>query len=504
MKYGKVYLIGAGPGDSRLITLRAVELIKKADCVIYDGLVNPVLLRYAPSATELISVRKRTGPKPVIQQTVNQLIIEKARQGKTVVRLKGGDPGMFGRAPEEAKECADAGIAFEIIPGITAGLAAAAYCGIFLTDRDHSSQVIFVTGHEAPGKEQSNIDFDLLAKFTGSIVLYMGVGNLAEVTAKLIENGKPPDTPAAVVENATLPAQRFVQSSLDKIAPECERRQVRAPAIIIIGQAAQRDTRFDWFMSKPLFGQNIVITRDGRGNALFAEKILAQGGNPIQFDSIEIRDLTADEKVQAVLANLGCFDWIIFTSANGIRTTFQALDKMGKDARSFAQAKVACIGAETTACLAQFGIKADFVPTVYTSDQLAEQLTRHTSVKNRKIVLLRSAAAPKKLADSLTKSGAIVEDVGVYTVEPSQNEPKRLIEQIKEGKIGWLTFTSTSTVKAFFDYIQPEVISTHGVKVASIGPVATEELKKLNVKVNTQADIHTIDGLLAALIGESK
>ena len=503
MKYGKVYLVGAGPGDSRLITLRAVELIKTADCVIYDGLVNPALLRYAPPTAELISVRKRTGSKPCDQETINKLIVEKAQQGKRVVRLKGGDPGMFGRAAEEVKSCADAGVEFEIVPGITAGLAAAQYCGIFLSDRAHSSQVLFVTGHEAAGKQQSNIDFALLAKFSGSIVFYMAMGRLAEITAKLIENGKPADTPTAVVANATLPTQRLVKAPLDQIAAECEQQRVKAPAIIMIGQVAESNARFNWFMNQPLFGQNIVITRDIRGNAVFADNILAQGGNPIQFDSIEICDLTAAGNVQTVLQNLEDFDWIIFTSANGVRATFEALDKMGKDARSFAQAKVACIGSETTACLERFRIKADFVPTVYTSSQLAEQLARHTSIENKKIVLLRSAAAPKDLADALTESGAAVEDIGVYTVEPRKNEPTGLIEQIKAGKIDWLTFTSPSTVKAFFDKITPQLVKAHGVKVASIGPVTTEQLKKLGVNVNAQVKPHTIDGLIDALIKES-
>jgi len=504
MNYGKVYLVGAGPGDSGLITVRAVELIKAADCVIYDGLVNTALLRYAPRGTELISVRKRTGPKPVIQQTVNELIVEKAREGKTVVRLKGGDPGMFGRAPEEAKECANAGIPFEIIPGITAGLAAAAYCGIFLSDRDYSSQVLFVTGHEAAGKEHSNLDFSFLAKFAGSIVFYMAVGNLGEITAKLIKNGKAADTPAAVVENATLPAQRFIKAQLDEIADRCLQEQVQAPAIVVIGQAAERDVRFDWFMSQPLFGQKIVITRDAHGNAVFAEKILAHGGEPIQFDSIEICDLTADEKVQTVLADLGVFDWIIFTSANGVRFTFEALAKLGKDSRSLAQAKVACIGSETAACLGQFGIRADFAPTIYTSSELANQLAESTDIEKKKIALLRSAAAAKDLAEALTKCGAIVADVGVYTVAAGNEKPTHIIEQIKSDKIGWLTFTSPSTVKAFFTHIPPELISGNRIKVASIGPVTTEQLARLNVNVSAQAQPHTIDGLIDVLIKESK
>jgi uroporphyrinogen III methyltransferase/synthase len=504
VNYGKVYLVGAGPGDSRLITIRAVELIKTADCVIYDGLVNPALLNYAPPTAELISVRKRTGAKPCNQETINKLIVEKASEGKTVVRLKGGDPGMFGRAHEEAAQCADAGIGFEIIPGITAGLGAADYCGMFLSNREHTSQVIFVTGHEAAGKEGTNIDFPMLAGFDGSIVFYMGVGNLGKIAAKLIAGGKAADTPTAVITNATLPTQRLVKAPLNRIADECEQQQVKAPAIIMIGPAAESDARFNWFMSQPLFGQTIVVTRDECGNAAFGEKILAKGGNFVQFDSIQIQDLTGRAEVQQVLGALDDFDWIIFTSVNGVGATFGALAKMGKDARCFAQANIACIGSATAACLKGFGIKADFVPDVYTSGELAKQLAKSVSLENKKIALLRSAAAPKDLADALTKSGAGVEDVGVYTVEPCQNEPTDLIGQLKAGKIGWVTFTSPSTANAFFTHVPPDLISTHGVKVASIGPVTSEQLKKLGVKVNAQAQPHTIDGLIDALIMESE
>ena len=504
MKYGRVYLVGAGPGDEGLITLRAVELLKAADCIVYDGLVNPALLRYAPENAEVISVRKRTGPRPANQETVNELIVEKAQQGKTVVRLKGGDPGMFGRAAEEAKSCADAGVEFEIVPGITAGLAAAQYCGIFLSDRAHSSQVLFVTGHEAAGKKESNIDFSLLAKFTGSIVFYMAMGSLAEITAKLIENGKPADTPAAVVANATLPTQQLVKAPLSQIADECRQRQIEAPAMVMIGAAAESEARLNWFMSKPLFGQNIVITRDARGNATFADKILAHGGNPIKFNSIEIRDLTDGDEVQGMLAAVNKYDWIIFTSANGVRFTFEALVKAGKDSRALTPAKVACIGTETAACLAQFGIKADFVPTVFTGSELAKQLGEFADLHNKKIGLLRSAAASKDLADGLTKAGALVEDIAVYTIVMQKNESSELVEQIKAGRIHWLTFTSPSTARAFFAQVPPDLINAGRVKVASIGPVTTEQLAKLNVNVHAQAQPHTIEGLLTALIKESE
>jgi uroporphyrinogen III methyltransferase/synthase len=504
VNYGKVYLVGAGPGDSGLVTVRAVELIRTADCVIYDGLVNPALLNHAPPTAELISVRKRTGAKPCNQETINKLIVEKAIEGKTVVRLKGGDPGMFGRAHEEAAKCAEAGIGFEIIPGITAGLGAADYCGIFLSDRQHTSQVIFVTGHEATGKEGTNIDFPLLAGFGGSIVFYMGVGNLAKIASKLIACGKATDTPTAVIANATLPTQRLVKAPLERIADECDEQQVKAPAIIMIGPAAQSDSRFNWFMSQPLFGQTIVVARDRRGNAAFADKILARGGNVVQFDSIQIKDLTEKVEVRQALGSLDDYDWIIFTSVNGVGATFGALAKMGKDARCFAQINIACIGSATAACLEGFGIKADFVPDVYTSAELAKQLAKSVNLENKKIALLRSVAAPKDLAEALTKSGADVEDVGVYTVVTMDKDASGLIGQIEAGKIGWVTFTSPSTANAFFTHVPPDLISTHGVKIASIGPVTSEQLTKLGVHVNAQAQRHTIDGLINVLIKGTK
>ncbi|MHC5060555.1 MAG: uroporphyrinogen-III C-methyltransferase [Planctomycetota bacterium] len=504
MKYGKVYLVGAGPGDSRLITVGAVELIKAADCIIYDGLVNTALLNYAAGAAELISVRKRTGSKPCNQQTINELIVEKASEGKTVVRLKGGDPGMFGRAHEEAARCADAGIDFEIIPGITAGLGAADYCGIFLSDREHTSQVIFVTGHEATGKEGTNIDFQLLAGFEGSIVFYMGVGNLAKIVAKLIDKGKAANTPTAVVENATLPSQRLVKAPLESIADECERQRVKAPAIIMIGPAADSQERFNWFMRQPLFGQTIVVTRDERGNAAFADKILARGGNVVRFDSIRFCDLTDQAKIAQVLNSVSDYDWIIFTSVNGIGATFGALKKMGKDARCFAKARIACIGSATAARLEEFGIKPDFVPDVYTSAELAKQLAEFTILENKKVALLRSAAAPKNLAEQLAASGAAVDDIGVYTVETQEQDTSGLIGQIEAGEINWITLTSPSTAKAFFGQVQPELIAECKVKVASIGPVTSEQLKILGVNVNAQARTHTIDGLIDTLMKESK
>jgi uroporphyrinogen III methyltransferase/synthase len=499
MSETKVYFVGAGPGDESLITLRAVELLKQADCVIYDGLVNTALLKYAPETAELISVRKRTGPNPASQEMIAKLLIEKAHQGKTVIRLKGGDPGMFGRAPEEAAVCEKAGIPFEIVPGITAGLAAAEYCGLFLSDRDYSSQVLFLTGHEAAGKIQSNIDYKMLVKFKGSIVFYMAMSNLADIATQLIRYGKDKNTPVAVIQNATLPTQKFLKSTLENVTQDCIREKISPPAILIIGAAADSNDAYNWFMKRPLFGKNILITRDTVGNNDFAQKLLACGANPVRFDSIEIQDLTQQQKVHDVLNNLDRINWVLFTSANGVRITFNALRKIRKDARAFTGTSIACIGPKTSEVLACFGIKADFVPDVFTGAELAQQLAAFIDLKNKKILLLRSKIAGPELPDSLTKAGAQVEDVTVYTVKTSSAETSQLIEQINSGAIDILTFTSPSTVQAFFERIDPQLIKSTKFKIASIGPVTTKQIEIAGLTVHIEAKTHTIDGLITAI-----
>ncbi|MHC4759674.1 MAG: uroporphyrinogen-III C-methyltransferase, partial [Planctomycetota bacterium] len=341
---GKVYLVGAGPGDPGLITVRAAEVIALADCIIYDKLVNPILIKYAKTDVELLHTPKRIGPGSCKQEQINKLLVQKASQGKTVVRLKGGDPCIFGRGSEEAAVLAQAGIPFEIIPGVTAAIAGAEYSGIMLTDRNFSSQVVLVTGHEAEGKEQSNIDWHWLAKFNGTIVLYMAVTNLDYITAQLVDGGMSTDAPVAAIRNATLPNQLVIKTTLDKLVEERDSGNIQPPSIIVIGPGAAGDTKLEWFVSKPLFGQNICITRDDSGNVSLAENIIGRGGNPVSFPMIKIKSLTNSNDFINILADFKNFDWIIFTSVNGVELFFRALDEMNKDARVFASAKIAAIG----------------------------------------------------------------------------------------------------------------------------------------------------------------
>ncbi|MEA3227423.1 MAG: uroporphyrinogen-III C-methyltransferase [Planctomycetota bacterium] len=499
MKKGFVYLVGAGPGRADLITVRGAEILKAADCVLCDKLANSALLRFARKDAELLHVPKRTAEGGSTQNEINRLIVEKALEGKTVVRLKGGDPCIFGRASDELTVLNEAGIGFEIVPGVTAGVGMAAYAGIMLTDKEHSSQVMFVTGHEAPGRKDTAIDWDVLGKFHGTIVFYMGIGNLDFIAQRLIENGMPEDTPAALVANATFPTQRVVRASLGTIKLECERRKVQSPALVVIGSVADSDDRINWFMRKTLFGKSIVVTRDTAGNADFAGKIIDRGGNPVEFATIRIEPRTDSNEFLQALAKFSEYDWIIFTSGNGATTFFDALDGLGQDARAFGSAKVAAIGSKTAEKLAEFGIKADFVPDVFTGRELGRQLLGFANLYDKKVLLLRSAIASNELVEVLTEGGAKVDNVAVYTAAQVKSDTSSLVEALGEGTIDWVTFASPSSVDGFFGQVPIGTVNSSKAKVASIGPVTSGRLKELGVKVDVTAAEHTIDGLVDSI-----
>jgi len=505
MDKGFVYLVGAGPGKADLITVRGAEILQKADCIIYDKLANPALLKYARKDAEIIGVPKRIGKDSVSQEQINKLLLEKAASGKMVVRLKGGDPGIFGRCYEEIMLLAEAGIDFEIVPGVTAATAAAEYAGIILTDRKYSSQVVFVTGQEAEGKQrtedrrQTAINWQWLAKFNGTIVFYMAMGNLDFIAKQLIENGMDENTPAAVITDATFPTQRVVKAALRLISKKRREEKVEPPAIVIIGRAADSDARLNWFTKNSLFGKNIAVTRDERGNAEFADKIASLGGNPIEFAAIEIKPLTNTNGFLKVISKLAEFHWIIFTSANGVEIVFNFLRILGKDARAFGSAKIAAIGSETADTLNKFGIRADFVPTVFTSKELGKQLVGLANLHSKKVLLLRSQLASDELVSWLEKAGAKVENVPIYRVDSAKSKCSWLIEKISAGEIDWLVFASSSSARAFFEQIPADIVKSSEVQIASIGPVTSEQLSNLGVRVDVEAPEHTIDGLLTAI-----
>ncbi len=499
MKKGFVYLVGAGPGRADLITVRGAEALKTADCVIYDKLANPALLKFASVGAEVLHVPKRACGNSVTQEEINKLMLEQALAGRTVVRLKGGDPCIFGRCHEELAVLIEHGIGFEIVPGISSGIAVAAYAGIMLTDKEYSSQVIFVTGHEATGKQDSNIDWPLLAKLKGTIIFYMGIGNLDYITDQLMENGMNSDMPVAIIANATFPTQAVAKASLADISQKCKQTGIKPPAIIVIGTAAATDTQLNWFMQQPLFGRNIIVTRDIPGNIDFADKIIRRGGNPKKFPTIKIKALTQKNEFLRTLAKITEYHWIIFTSGNGVAVFFEALQSLNKDARVFGSTKIAAIGGKTAAKLSEFGIKADFVPGVFTSKELGRQLIAHTNLKNKKVLLLRSKIASNELAELLKKAEAKVQDIAVYTAEQQICKSEWLIEEIDKGRIDWLTFASPSSANSFFEQIPGDMVNSSNAKIASIGPVTSERLKILGVNVDITAAEHTLDGLIDAI-----
>jgi uroporphyrinogen III methyltransferase/synthase len=498
-KKGIAYLVGAGPGRADLITLRGAELIKIADCIIVDKLANPALLEAARKDAEIIHVPKRIGPGSFTQDQINRILVEKALAGKTVVRLKGGDPCIFGRCTEEAALLNEAGVDFEIVPGITAAIAAAEYTGIMLTDRRYSSQVAFITGREAEGKEDSNIDWNVLAHFPGTLVFYMGIGTLPTISEQLMADGMSGDTPVALVANATLPTQRVVRAPLSRIVETCSREQVEPPALIIVGAAAQGEAGLNWFMRRPLFGRTIAVTRDAAGNAEMAQKIILRGGNPLEFTTMVLQPLTNRNEFLQVLTELRDYDWVIFTSPNGVDVFFDAIGALGKDARIFASVRLATLGVKTAECLARYGIRADFVPTVFTGRDLGLQLMSYANLRDKKVLLLRSELASDELVDVLTQGGAQVRDVSTYTAVPQRGDAAALEEQIRQDRVHWLTFASPSAVRGLFEQLGPQVVNAGKAKVASIGPVTSKELTQFGVRIDIEATEHTVDGMLDAI-----
>lgn len=498
-KKGSVYFVGAGPGAPGLITVRGAELLKTADCIIYDKLANCAILNCARETAEIIAVPKRIAKRSFTQQQINSLLVKTALDGKMVVRLKGGDPCIFARAAEEIAAVTAAGIDFEIVPAVTAGIAAADCSGIILTDRSEFSQVTFVTGRQAKDKKTDRLNWRWLAESKGSIVFYMGIENLSYIAEQLMKNGMRADTPAAVISNATMANQRLVQGRLKDIAAGSALEKITPPGIVIIGPKACSIEPAKWFAQQPLAGKNIVITRHSRGNTDFADKLIARSANPVKFPVIKILPLTDKSEFIKVLSDISQFEWVIFTSGNGVVIFFDYLASLGKDARVFASAKVAAIGPATAAQLKKFGITADFVPKVFTSDQLGRGLAGYTNLKGKKVLLLRSQLADRQLAEFLTKAAARIEQADIYTTVLNRIDSDLLKSRLDSGEIDWITFASPSSVDGFLQYVSADSINSCGAKVASIGPVTSAALHQAGVTVQVTAEVHTIDGLIESI-----
>jgi uroporphyrinogen III methyltransferase / synthase len=500
---GAVYLVGAGPGDAGLLTLRGAELLRRADTVIYDLLVNPALLRLARTGAELISRGKRTD---VPQEKITALMIEKAREGKTVVRLKGGDPYIFGRGGEEAVALAEEGINFEVVPGVSSIVAAPNYAGIPLTHREYCSSFTVFTGHESEDEAEGDLRFSDIAKIPGTKVALMGTEKLSEWTKAVMAHGLAPETPAAIVQWGTRGRQKSATGTLATIAAVAREKQFSPPALVILGDVVKLRGQLDWFENRPLFGKRIVVTRGLEQAAEFSQKLAEGGADVLEIPVIKRVPPENRQGVVDAMLSLNSYDWLIFTSVNGVAAFFELFFKHFHDLRDLGGAKIAAVGPPTAAKLTEMHLQVDAMPNEFVAKKIAEQLAKHGSIENSKICLLRAEDANPDLPRALEEFGAIVDDIAVYkTVAETENIPGVVEDFLKNGA-DWITFTSGSTVQFFnarFDL--PKLMKQFpGMKLASIGPETSKILRSLGLAPKIEAKEHTTDGLVTQLTGAGK
>ena len=495
---GIVYLVGAGPGDPGLMTARSLQLIAAADTVFYDRLIPPGALNGAREDAELVYVGKQPGVPSVPQEEIGERLIEAAQAGKSVVRLKGGDPFVFGRGGEEGEALREAGVEFEVVPGVTAGVAATAYAGIPVTHRDDASAVAFVTGHEDPEKTESALDWEALASFPGTLVFYMGVKRLGENAAALIEAGRSANEPAAAIERGTWPGQRTVEATLGTIAEAVAREEVKAPALIVVGEVAKRREQLAWLERRPLHGRRVVVTRARAQASGLAATLRELGAEVVELPAIRIEPRIDSEEVRRVAGALGVYELICLTSPNGARLLFEAMEAAGVDARALAGVTVAAIGPGTARALAERGVLADVVPERFVAEGLIEAL-EDMEISGARVLIARAAEARDVLPDALRERGAEVDVVPLYkTVREDPGD-----EEIEAAQSAdYVTFTSSSTVTNLTAALGDRFPT--GARIVSIGPITSETIRAAGLKVDVEAERHDVDGLLTALLADAQ
>ena len=496
-----VYLVGAGPGDPGLLTVRARELLDSCDAVVYDALANPDLLarREGDSrpAPELHFVGKRGGDgRSSRQEDINDLLVRLGREGKRTVRLKGGDPLVFGRGSEEAQALAAAGVPFEIVPGVTAGIAAPAYAGIPVTHRGLATSVTFVTGHEDPAKDETQTDWAALARAGGTIVLYMGVKRLPEIAAALAAGGLPADTPAAAVQWGTYAKQRTVLATLATLAERAEAARLGAPVIVVIGRAVQLREEIAWFDARPLFGRRVVVTRAAAQAGALSERLRALGADVLEMPATRVEPLDP-APLAAALARLGEYDWMAFTSQNAVRLVWEALRAAGLDARALAGVRVCAVGSATGEALLARGIAVDVVPIRFVAEGVLEALAGRTDVQGARVLYATAEGARDVLPAGLRALGAVVDVVPVYRSAPDGAGAEQLRQALADGAVDLVTFTSASTVHGYVQAVGAEL--ARRAPAASIGPVTSEAARAAGITVAVEAAESTIPGLVAAV-----
>ncbi|MGI6125430.1 MAG: uroporphyrinogen-III C-methyltransferase [Planifilum sp.] len=502
MSAGKVYLVGAGPGDPGLITVKGLETIKRADVLVYDRLASPRLLGYAPEEAERIYVGKRPDRHTLRQEEINELLVRKAKEGKVVVRLKGGDPFVFGRGGEEAETLAEHGIPFEVIPGITSAIAVPAYAGIPVTHRDFNASFVVVTGHERPEKTESSIDWEHLARAAETQIFLMGVGNLPFIREQLIRHGRSPDTPVALIRWGTRVEQQTLTGTLGDIVERVERANFQPPAVIVVGEVVKLRDTLKWFEGKPLFGKRVLVTRARSQASALSERIEALGGEAIEFPAIRITRPARQDLLDAALSRLEDYDWVVFTSVNGVRCFFRRLRELNLDIRRMAKAKVAAIGPQTAEALMGKGLQVEVQPGEYRAEALVEAMASRVE-PGENVLLPRADIARKVLPRELERFGLKVTEVDAYDTRVGTEDAGEVARLLEEGAIHVITFTSSSTVRNFVQALRTvredwkSLVAP--VQVACIGPITARTAEELGLEVDAVAETYTIDGLVDVL-----
>ncbi len=499
---GTVFLIGSGPGDPGLMTVKGMQKIRTADVIVYDYLAGNQFIQEARADAELIYVGKKGASHTLEQDDINSLLIRKAKEGKNIVRLKGGDPYVFGRGGEEAEELHLAGVPFEVVPGVTSAVAAPAYAGIPVTHRDHASMVTFITGHEDPAKEESAIDWEIIAKNPGTLIFLMGVKNLPNISDLLIKHGKPGDTPAALVRWGTTPQQVSLFSTLSEIPKAAKEKGIKAPAILVVGSVAGLHENLGWFERKPLFGKRILVTRGREQSKKMADQLAEQGGEPILFPTIQIGPPSDYKPLDKAIKDSPGYDWIIFTSVNGVERFFDRFFQIKADIRELGSARIGAIGPVTSAAIKNFGLQVDLLAQEFTAEGVLDQLDVD-NIRGKYFLIPRAESAREILPIELMKHGAVVNVVPVYKTSMPENAHVREVSDLLSSRgIDVITFTSSSTVSHFVellkDYDLNELLK--GVTLASIGPITSQTMQKRGLRIDVEAKEYTIDGLMEAIV----
>ena len=500
----KVYLIGAGPGDPGLLTLRAKELLSAADVVVYDYLANKAFLDFCRKDAEIYYVGKKGGDHTLPQDKINDLLVAMAKSGKMVARLKGGDPFVFGRGGEEAEELIAAGCDFEVVPGVTSAVAAPAYAGIPITHRSFCSSVSFITGHEDPTKGESSLNWEAFAKSGSTLVFFMGVKNLPHITENLMRAGMPGDTPAALVRWGTTCRHKSLVATVATMPEEAARHGFAPPSLFVVGGVVSLRDTLAWYEKRPLLGKGVVVTRSREQASDLVRLLTAEGACCHEFPAIEIAPLQDPGPVRLAIGHLYDYDWVIFTSVNGVDCFFAELDALELDARAFAGIRVAAIGPATAERLAQRGLRADFVPESFVAEAVVEGLTAQ-EIAGKKVLIPRAREARDVLPEKLGEAGAEVAVLPVYDTRPVDQDPAEILEAIASGEIRYVTFTSSSTVKNFFAKVPPETLRAAGtVKTAVIGPVTAKTLAEYGFTPDVVAASYTVPALAEAVIADAR